>query len=1651
MSELNLQALLEEGLTGTQVLQRLREAAMSAAPVDVWQRLALLVRFDATLYAAATRDLAPVSPFEAIASSPEVSRIDGESGMFAVTPARRKELFDPSRANLDALRLFAATMRSELDARGRGFDLDAFAVALVANPDDGAERFKELYQAADARLEIPRCSQILEILRARQSLVPGLTELSFKYDDYFRARTMFVEDLYRSASYLDRPPLRKAFERFWASSDKWVLRLYGKGGRGKTMFVRWLIARRCLPWGQRRPPIAVARVDFDELSLTAFDDHPWLVLLPIMRQLSPQLPNRPFQTLIRDLEQYSAYLRTAAHERDVSASLQGMKANTLKQFRAGLSAEPVLLIFDTCEEPLIHRHAAFVQLLEMLGEARARDCPRLRLLLSGRYDVETKGLTAFQDVSERIEVTPFDDTEAKAYLTKYRRMKAGALVNAIVAKSDGNPFKLGLFADLAASPEGLSLEEVREAPRAEFVYLLDRVILRIPQEPVRWLVRYAAIPRELTLEFASQVIAPLLRGRSRDQANQFATDAIAKRYASRPPWPKANLTDMTQVWADLRAYASNPSWILWDDDAKSLKLQGEVVGPLRQLLQENRPFYDALQRRAESYWRRRGRANRASYTAAVAEEFFHKFHRIGPAAGRDWRKAFDDPRLADTSGRLRLAEVVLDLLDERGMSSRQALARPMVDPSTVLRARAEVALAALAARLKLGRMSGSDAKTYTQKLTEQWQVIARTPRSRVRGVITRGELTLLRTAYSYLRLGRQPSIAPLRALSLPPRLRLLARMLAGRLSYERYFLGRSTDGRDFDAARALSTTLRSEDFPAHHIWFRAGMLHLRTANLPKAAEAFRTAWRTTPRSPMWREEAIEAFWRLVAVLRMMGKWTEALQVLDAVQSSAQLDASPFLFNLWHARATIFMDHGDVLKARQALEEARLRTESPWLEAVWHELAAEVALRAYDLPAADAAIQTARELYSIGGLGHERMEILEASALIVAGNRRAARLRLRRRPPYYWPLWLEESEARIRAGVIVSPLLYARGRKIGAAVVRARALAAALAHGRVKDPKRLWEELKGLDDEARFAALQPFEETDGTFAFPEPSRGVKLDRVLPAAPADDSAVSFLQRLALANALRFFGRHRQALDVLRGTRPAREPTIEWRRLRAFAAAGVFDASTPTVLAALHDHVSAVPYFVAVASLEALEWALRHGQLGAARQIGELASTMRAVTGRIGSGWAARLALAEGELHAAHGEWDDAAGLLRTAQSTAKAAGNLDVARRATTGLRALTTHTTAPRATVQTQLVPAVDEWRLTRSGTAEVAVEARLVSGAGFKHRHRVSSGLNYLVEPGLDPLAAVRSLAALDRRIEERLSKKVRLRVEPGFLAALPWEELGPADVELFYRSGLEDAALDETRRWMQLALKAAGYDVPLTSDVADPVFQKALATVIREHGTPLHETLRTMATRARAGQSPVVVSEPDVEWQYGNRRGYAPRNVNLASAYSEFFVEDLAKYSMVSSPSVVHLAGVFNDPITGAQKMDLVPGDGSIRTDRPGQWSAHDFRAFAADIPGHRAKPLFVVDALSTGSVVDAMQEGLRRNTLCADVFEQGGARAVLGFGLAKPGQERECLEILVSAIRENVSIGRLHARLLAAGNRFSFPPALWCDDPHLPADIDL
>jgi len=1526
------------------------------------------------------------------------------SDQFAIADSERKSALagqSPGEIQTIAQRLYPLVAGSRDPLR-------RLTLQLFADPPGALREWEKLYAEADKSFDIPRCSMLLEILRTRAELLsPELREACLRYDEYLRARTLFADDYYRSASYLERDELTKAFREFWADPDQWAMRLYGKGGSGKTMFVRWLIARYCVPRLDGSEPIAVARVDFDFLKIDAFAARPWLTLVPLARQLSPQLPNNPFDTLNKELAELIPLLNWPEPLPPAQAAIVDARRGQVESmFAAGLADRPVLLVFDTCEEPLIHRREAFQALLKLLTGLQ-KDCGGLRLLLSGRYDIKGLPGAVAKAVGE------FTREERIRYLTELRGMPEGVLVKEIARKSKGRPFSLGLFAELYQSPGGLTVREVREAPSDDFIYLLDRVILRIPNESVRWLVRYAVIPRELTFDFAANVLSRLLDDTSGDDANTFSGD-LAKRYAERRPWPQVKFGELQKIWDDLVQYASDPSWIEYNEAAGTIQLQPEVYVPMRKLLRENAELHRLLQEDAERYWKRRAKEHPAEFVRCRIEALFHSFQRQGAAAGTDLLQLEADRRFRSTADRAQLGELILsrDFLDDARRPIMLAKNRPIVSAEIVARARFLVAVHAIIGRLHLGRES-EDAKPFTSTLAEQWTALAK---QSAYERLTKAEWTLIRDAHTVFVRRRVPAAATLRVLRFPKPLRLAARMMALRISYDRLFVGLPTDARDVAPALALSKELKSTEFPVGHIQYRAALFHLRTGDLNKALSAFTAAlWQLPASGPMSRDR-VECFWRAAGILRVTGRWREWQILTELIErriAADDPDRSAFLFQYWMSRAALAIDLGEADAAEGYLTAARGHAGYDFAQAAWHDLQGELATLRVDVSQAVPQLNEAIKLYGKARNGATRSTLLTARFWLAAGNLAHAR-RILPKPPRDWQLELECALAGAQLGrrfqVVAGPR-----------AVRARLLATALAHGRTKGPERFFKELRGLSTDERLAALVPFGETDRVL----PNAGRWRSRVKSALPGDpekiEGSIAVVQTIALANACRFFGDSERAGRLLALVGP-RLGIVELWRQRAMRRLRPAPAVPEKLSFPRFASTSALE---AISRLERTEWLIEDGNLSAAKSVIPPA-------GLLPQGlWLARLKMAEAVVDA-----HDAAVHYRSASAAAAEAGMPTLARKA--ARLAAQAETGAPGE--QAPLIRPVDEWTVAFANSSRgFTLSFQLPGRGGGRFQHASPAWLREDTHALLamrDWPVRVRELAEIATPfLQHTTAEGTRLRMGTSLTAAIPWEYVARPDTELFFRSGRAESAERETARWMQAALLALGEKVEINCHATDPVFLRTLG------GRTTAELRAALRERNLSVLQGITVIEPDREWQYNNKRGYLVEGLHLRAELQA---------SSHEFPSVVDISGMFRLDSRGEAVLDcgeqreydvanfLVEPGAPLRAET----LAERLLAYPAD----RVRPLVILDAIPS-SEPEAGRLGMLRNLFCMQLFDTGAARAVLGFGLANGGRARETVAVLKQSFEERLTVGELHRNLLRVRDRFAFPPALWADDPDLPA----
>src|SRR5881275_125326 len=111
-----------------------------------------------------------------------------------------------------------------------------------------------------------------------------------------------------------------------------------------------------------------------------------------------------------------------------------------------------------------------------------------------------------------VQLPPFNESDAQRYLVDRRGLTNPAVRAAIVDKAGASlegagydPFVLALLADEVQARPSLTAAEIRRYP-ADVIRLIDRVVSRIEEPAVCWLIRYGVVPRSLTLAFVRAVM-----------------------------------------------------------------------------------------------------------------------------------------------------------------------------------------------------------------------------------------------------------------------------------------------------------------------------------------------------------------------------------------------------------------------------------------------------------------------------------------------------------------------------------------------------------------------------------------------------------------------------------------------------------------------------------------------------------------------------------------------------------------------------------------------------------------------------------------------------------------------------------------------------------------------------------------------------------------------------------------------------------------------------------------------------------------------------------------------------------------------------------------------------------------------------------------
>lgn len=1678
-------ALLERFRKGATLAQLMAESASVDATGGVetaLARCALVRTFDEALY----RDLLSVGieapTFTDLVADRRVERLAVWPPAYCVVDAARGPAFAAWSGRQDELVSLSQRLADYYDARSA--PLDAFGQRIVADPQRAVGDLDRLYREADGVFDLASCDAILRVLRNRLPLVAQGSPLrnALRHREHSLAsRTLFADEYYRTVSYLHRNAVEQQVEEFLGQTRQWIFHLHGKGGTGKTMFVRWLIARRCV-LEEDGPRIPVAKLDFDHVNLASFSSAPWLVLPSIAHQWQRQIEGSGFATFLNDTAQFVPLLRRGAAEsaagRRAESRIFGAAAGKQVEsgFRSALGGTQVVVVLDTLEEPLLHHTTALRKLLKLFAELR-KNCGGLRLVLTGRYNIADPGrLDSFAAQHDRaMTVTGLGDftaDESRRYLKDVRRVnRNAATIKAVHVHTRGNPLELSLFAELLHGDSSIAgPDAVRDVyPITRFAYLLDRIIKRIPdsQEAVRWLLRYAVVPRTFTRAFFEDVLAKYvpdeISGKvSRDAPNAF-TGALSKRYGGQIVWKRADRYRIDRAWSDLEAYAAAASWIQPGEGA--FHLQPEIVNPMRDLLQEQSDeTFRYLHGEAFRHFERRARQDPARWVEHICEAIYHRFQLVGKAATPYWRTQLRAPAAQDPVVRERLAALVLgnEFLDDETLEPRRhSGGRPIIDRRTCVEAAFEAGAAAVAQRALLWRQDPRCHDLHAN-LAGYLNTLVRMRGDRRTSAVPMRRLRFLLDAHKVYAENFAPqrllrTIARALPLERDANLRFLMQGTAAALPG---YPSRNASIRRFAVAREAAARRHSSIFLPSWIDYRHGAWRLQRGEAAAAARlleaAFRSMTKKRPHPPdtsdclrravqahLWNEDRAAARRVLALARRAAGnrrgdELRRQEQICRAQLALHELDAERIGSLLPNRYIDKLSQRERAITAELTGDLAALRLETSSVQREYaHAIEAYAELPSF-LGQMNCHLKRAR--YYLEQLRHGALArtVLSNASGVLDVPRTLDRAVL--------VAWLNATSG--------SPTPVRR--EILEAGDRARVMAEMLVAegGDVRRWLRLLGKVKPMAK--RLSALRPLVAFDGRFRLLDSNatatllRYIRLDRRSPWFAVD--AYYF------GSALAAFGANELALAQFRAALPRASGNrhLSARLHDAIARLTGDPQHAKRALELTHDFLG----WRATMHVAAAERAVQRVD---AQTGGDQIVMAEQLLGHIGTDsiWHIRMLAAKAALDDMKGDTELATEIYRSALESAVRSRN----RREQDQLRNILSHRQREAALEIELIAPAVavDLQRESRGGVKQTVSRPK-------SRREKVVAQSNPIVRALMDPVADqklgelllgdAQAVAAAARAIAAPARQRaIILKTADALISAFPWEiGLKPSR---FYRSAPGDVATRETITWLQTALLAREFGTTVDGVLA-PATKSALKRLFTPAALQAADQYKfELRTNRKRTDARVLVVRTSLEADRRLERGHGRLGLDIAEMYRKALPEasvavvephdalDIGKALRDSPPTAVHIVtGFVQQATTREVCIDVTSPTAGAVTDawQSGTISLRQLRAAWEDWPPTLLAPFVIVEAILPHDAYNQARQVLLRNAFCAELFAITRTRGVLATGFFDVGVLAKDYSILFAEMAKNASGAELHQRLWSK-LRASFPPALFAADPDLPA----
>ncbi|MFC9947528.1 AAA family ATPase [Streptomyces pratensis] len=624
----------------------------------------------------------------------------------AVVPARTQngqyELTDSDRSTYfrEWLKPTPSGLMAELEALERdiaehwgaaGDAVEQLRHLLLGAPEQAVSLFDKLFAQADKDGDFPACEDLVDVLgdpdRAAR-LSPELRERFLNCSGYVRVRSFWAADYARAAQYLPPDGLAEQAERLLQGRHR-VWQMYAPGGAGKTMQLRWLVARHWVPADR---DVLCARIDFDFVSARAIGRHPWLMLLEIAEQIGRRFPGKLFERL----DGYAAYRvlldrRPSRLAREVAQDITLLDSDAVEKELVNAFADrlnrvrpgkPVVLVIDTLEELLLQGPAEAAQLLRLLARLLQR-CHGVRVVLAGRYDLRKSVPEVLNEMGggevAHIGIPPFTSEQTRIYMAQ-RGITDLELVRAAENKSQGLPFTLALCADVIESDPEITPETLTAWGEPHLRYLIERVVCRIEDTQVRWLLRYGVIPRQLRFEDVRDVMMRWLAAgiSGADQVDDPRTDAHHLQGSTEvfPTAPEVlTALQVEKAWQRLLDYASASSWVSRHaGDDSVVVFHPNVAAPMRELI-GHQPVARQLHLAFALHFEGQADANPDQWLTYTREALYHLFHAGHHRATSAWHNAV---RRADEQNDF---EGMRELADEVLQSNYVQGTQPQLLPS----------------------------------------------------------------------------------------------------------------------------------------------------------------------------------------------------------------------------------------------------------------------------------------------------------------------------------------------------------------------------------------------------------------------------------------------------------------------------------------------------------------------------------------------------------------------------------------------------------------------------------------------------------------------------------------------------------------------------------------------------------------------------------------------------------------------------------------------------------------------------------------------------------------------------------------------------------------------------------------------------------